>query len=880
MSASVETTCPYCGVGCGVTARVSPAQKITVSGSGAHPANAGRLCVKGTHLPGITTPGGRLSQPQINGKDTTWDTATTHIAEQFAHTIDRYGPDSIAFYLSGQLLTEDYYVANKLMKGFIGSANVDTNSRLCMASAVAAHKRAFGEDVVPCSYADLESCDLLVLAGSNAAWTHPVLYQRIVTAKKTRAIKIVVIDPRTTSTTDIADLHLALKPGSDIALFNGLLTYLVENAYRDDAFVQNHTEGCSQAIHRSTSLADTCDLTGLDRADLLSFFKLFGDTRQTVTLYSQGINQSARGTDKANAIINCHLLTGRIGHPGQGPFSITGQPNAMGGREVGGMANQLAAHMDFVPEHIDRVQRFWQAPRMARAPGLKAVELFDAVLDNRIKAIWIMGTNPAVSLPDNKQVRAALEKCRFVVVSDCMAQTDTTGFADVLLPAQGWGEKDGTVTNSERCISRQRRLIKPLGNARADWAIICDVAGKMGYGANFAYQHPAEIFAEHAALSGFENNGERLFDISSLAELSHQQYNNLAPTYWPGHRPFADKHFCTPSGKARFVSTTAIPAPSPRSPEHPFLVNSGRVRDQWHTMSRTGQVPNLFQHTPLPTLHIHPEDAANLGVESGNLINVENNTGNLRLLAEVTSATPPGNLFVPIHWNRQFAYKATVSRIFPSVVDPVSGQPATKTAAAACQRVAVKQWVRLARFGHFDPNDLNNLRGIQFWARIPMDLAVNGGGLYEFALDQTSPLLAHLPGEDLVTYVGSQGAQRYLGRCDNKAQWLAFAGPDRCRLPPLSHLADQLTGQAPDWQKLALTNNTGCDQSAMVCSCFEVRTTTLRRHIAQGLTTAAALGKRLGCGTNCGSCLPEINQLVAQQTGHRPQQAEVLIHEG
>ena len=454
------------------------------------------------------------------------------MAARFSETIAQHGPDSVAFYVSGQLLTEDYYVANKLMKGFIGSANIDTNSRLCMASSVAGHKRAFGADVVPGNYEDLELADLVVLAGSNLAWCHPVLFQRLMAAKEKRGTKIVVIDPRRTATAEFADLHLAIKPGSDVALFNGLLVHLHNHGKTNQQFVSEHTSGLANALAAARE-CDAAKITGVSQSELENFYRLFADTERTVTVWSQGVNQSSAGTDKVNAIINCHLLTGRIGREGMGPFSVTGQPNAMGGREVGGLANMLAAHMAIEnPVHRELVQRFWSSPVMAKKPGLKAVDMFEAVRDGRIKAIWIMATNPVVSMPDADAVRDALKQCPFVVVSDAIRDTDTARLAHVLLPAAAWGEKDGTVTNSERRISRQRAFLPVAGESRADWKIISDVATRMGF-AGFGYESAAEVFSEHAALSAFENNGTRAMDIGAFADMSNETYETLLPFQWP-----------------------------------------------------------------------------------------------------------------------------------------------------------------------------------------------------------------------------------------------------------------------------------------------------------------------------------------------------------
>jgi len=461
----IKTTCPYCGVGCGVDASIDNNNIIAVSGDASHPANLGKLCVKGSALHETNGDAGRLLHPRLAGQQTDWPTAIQTVADRLAQVRDQHGPGAIAFYLSGQLLTEDYYVANKLAKGFIGTGHVDTNSRLCMSSAVAGYKRAFGSDAVPCNYEDLEQCDLLILTGSNAAWTHPILYRRMAQAKADNPdLKIVVIDPRRTATCDLADLHLAIAPGSDQFIFAGLLHYLDSQGFTDSQYINDHTQGFGEAIANASAatLDNVAAQAGLDNNQLGTFYQWFAETDRAITFYSQGINQSATGTNKCNAIINCHLATGKLGKVGAGPFSITGQPNAMGGREVGGLANMLAAHMDYSPENIATVAEFWGADSISREPGLKAVDLFDAVADGRIKAIWIMGTNPVVSMPNADKIKAALENCDTVIVSDCIAETDTTATADILLPATGWGEKEGTVTNSERCISRQRALIQPL----------------------------------------------------------------------------------------------------------------------------------------------------------------------------------------------------------------------------------------------------------------------------------------------------------------------------------------------------------------------------------------------------------------------------------
>jgi len=588
---AVRTTCPYCGVGCGVRATPRPDGPPEIAGDERHPANAGRLCVKGSALGETVGLDGRLLQPKLREpgggalRAVSWSDALDTVAGGLRRIIDRHGPEAVALYVSGQLLTEDYYVANKLVKGYIGSANIDTNSRLCMSSSVAGHKRAFGEDLVPVCYEDLELADLVVLVGSNTAWCHPILFQRIVKIKETRPdMKVVVIDPRYTATCEMADLHLPLKAGTDVRLFNGLLSFLAEHDTTDAGFVDAHTTGYAQALDAASTdvtngfdLAQCAKACKLDPHDLLEFYRLFARTERVVTVYSQGVNQSSSGTDKVNSIINCHLLTGRIGKPGMGPFSFTGQPNAMGGREVGGLANMLAAHLELDnPRHRELVRTFWDSPAIAQRPGLKAVELFEAIERGQIKAVWIMGTNPVVSLPDGDQAKRALARCELVVSSDIVENTDTNAFAHVLLPALGWGEKDGTVTNSERRISRQRAFLPPPGEARADWRIICDVAQRMGY-AGFDFSDAHEIFDEHARLSAYRNdpgnggatadsheaaretqtdgNVPRVFNLGGLVALGRERYDALQPIQWPV--PAASG--AAPHGTARLFGAPLCP---------------------------------------------------------------------------------------------------------------------------------------------------------------------------------------------------------------------------------------------------------------------------------------------------------------------------------
>ena len=886
MALAVKTTCPYCGVGCGVEvvtssvgSDVAGAGLIAVSGDKVHPANAGKLCVKGTNLAATLGDATRLKAPQVDGSEVSWPDAIRRVADGLRATIDQYGPDSVAFYLSGQLLTEDYYVANKLMKGFIGSANVDTNSRLCMASAVAAHKRAFGEDVVPCDYQDLKECELLVMVGSNAAWAHPIVFQSVLARRQTGNLKVVVIDPRKTTTAQEADLHLAVKPGADLALFNALLRHLHRVGATDLDFIQRHTDGFASTLDEiggdHDSLADVALACGLSETDLQAFFRLFAQTQKVVTLYSQGVNQSVRGADQCNAIINCHLATGRLGKPGMGPFSITGQPNAMGGREVGGMANTLAAHMDFDPDSVEKVARFWQAPSIARTAGLKAVDMFNAVASGQIKAIWIMATNPAASLPDSQFVAEALSQCPLVVVSDCYADTDTGALADVLLPAQGWGEKDGTVTNSERCISRQRRFAEPDFDARADWKIVCDVARAMGFKQGFEFTSPAQIFAEHAALSAFENHGERLFDLTAYTQITEAAFDEMQPARWPpNRRPFSDFRFSTPDGKARFVGASAFQNVSTNS-DFPLLLNTGRLRDQWHTMSRTGLAAVLNQHAPEPRLDIHPVDAERLNISADQLVEVLAPTGGAYYLATLTESVSVGEVFAPIHWTQAHAGRSVVSTLVPRVVDPVSGQPQSKQVAVAIRPVTNVLWIR----GVLHQADQRMmLRALlkeraTYWSALP-----GSEGLF-FEAACGSAEASYLFAELAALFKQASWSSFRFGNAEKRILLLDGEKPlmalcqstQRSALPVFAQIvaetpegadkAEQSNALDLQWRALAYSSQ-AVDSSAQVCSCFEVSQSQIHQSLAAGVTTVEGLGSALKCGTNCGSCVPELKRLI------------------
>ncbi|HXI08375.1 MAG: molybdopterin-dependent oxidoreductase [Bradyrhizobium sp.] len=873
----VKTTCPYCGVGCGVIAGTDTAGKASVTGDPMHPANFGKLCSKGAALADTVGLEGRLLAPMVDGQETDWDAALDLVAEGFSRTIREHGPDAVAFYVSGQLLTEDYYVVNKLAKGFCGTANIDTNSRLCMASSVAGHKRAFGSDTVPGCYEDLELADLLILVGSNAAWCHPVLHQRMTAAReKNPACRIVVIDPRRTATCEGADLHLPLRPGSDAVLFNGLFAALKRANAVDGSFVRAFTSGLDAALAAAgdRTAAETAEICGLSVGAVERFFDWFIRTERTVTLYSQGINQSSSGVDKVNAIINCHLFTGRIGRPGMGPLSLTGQPNAMGGREVGGLANQLAAHMEIEsPAHRDIVQRFWQSPVIAQKAGLKAVDMFDAIADRRIKAVWIMSTNPLVSMPDADRVRAALDGCELVVVSDALRHTETTRHARVLLPALTWGEKDGTVTNSERRISRQRAFLPAPGKARADWDIVCDVARRMGF-AGFDYAGAAEIFREHARLSGFENGGTRDFDISALATITDRAYEALAPVQWPvtpefptgAPRLFEAGGFFTPDRKARFVPVAPRAPRNATSRDYPLALNTGRVRDHWHTMTRTAKSPRLNLHVFEPSAEFHPEDARREGLENGALVRLRSAHGAMVARVAITAEQRRGCVFVPMHWSGEFAGEARINALVNPAVDPISGQPELKHTPVRAEPYSPKWHVFILSRREIErPAAGYWVRGrLERYFRMELAFDEAPANWDEWARGRLGLTEAEI--EWIAYRDPGAGRYRYGAVRDGRLEGCVFVAPDH-RLVARSWLsglfAEEPLSPAARMSLLAgRPADAREDVGQVVCSCFGIGRNQIAAEALKGACDVADIGRRLKAGTNCGACRPEIAKLL------------------
>lgn len=904
-----KTTCPYCGVGCGVDATTTDS-KIVIEGDQTHPANFGLLCSKGYALADTLNDEGRLLKPMVNGVEASWSSAVSRIAQEFESVREAYGSEAIAFYVSGQILTEDYYVANKFVKGYLGTANIDTNSRLCMASSVAAHKRAFGSDTVPGSYEDLEHADVVVLVGSNLAWCHPVLFRRIQTAREAKPVlQTVVIDPRRTATAEQCDNHLQIKGGgeSDAVLYLGLLRYLAERDCLDLEWIEQHTNGIDQALESASSwtIEKVAETVGLSVTEVLAFYKLYQNHPKIVTVYSQGVNQSHKGTDTVNAIINVHLATGRIGKKGCGPFSVTGQPNAMGGREVGGLANMLACHMDLEnAQHQSLVQRYWNSPTIAKKQGLKAIDLFKAVKSRKIKALWVMATNPVDSMPNANDVAEAIAACPFVVVSDVTAQTDTAALADVLLPARAWSEKDGTVTNSERRVSRQAGFRTAPEAARPDWWAIAKVAQFMGYQAAFDYDNPSEIFAEYAGLSGFENNGTRDFDISAYQSITSAEYDKLKPFKWPqtatgvgNHdRFFADGGFYTPDRKAKliaidvkqpnnevstarsqqtgkFVSPGSVDASDTSKnsklaeSSDRFLLNTGRIRDQWHTMTRTGLSARLSSHLGEPFVEINPEDAKKLAIEDASIVDVKSLFGTSRLRALITDRVAISEVFVPMHWTNVYSSLGRINAMVHPIHDPVSGQPASKNQQVVLAPTDIKTYGYMV--SRQKPSPLNH----EYWAIAPAE----SGWKTEFASSlQAEELMQSIVNRAKISISQAQGVsfsdqgQSCFRECwfdeNNRLQQAVFLSPSPVKVSrnAVVELLSHDFTSSPD--RLAVVSAAGLatseDIGAIICSCMQVGSKTIQKAIDAGCDTVQRVGEQCRAGTQCGTCRSDIVRMI------------------
>jgi len=957
-----RSTCSYCGVGCGVIIESEAGQITGVRGDPAHPANFGRLCTKGStlHLTATAevTRQVRLLQPmrrERRGEAPAalgWDSALDLAADSLARIIGTHGPDAVGFYISGQLLTEDYYVFNKLAKGLVGTNNIDSNSRLCMSSAVAGYKLTLGADAPPTCYDDVNHADCLFIAGSNTAFAHPVLFRRIEQARSKRPqMKIIVCDPRRTDTAEIADLHLAIQPGTDVMLFHGLLHVMLWEGWTRPDYITQHTTGFEalKAVVRDCTpevVAQTC---GIPKEDLFTAARWFATSGATLSLYCQGLNQSTSGTAKNAALINLHLATAQIGRPGAGPFSLTGQPNAMGGREVGGLANLLSGHRDLAnPRHRAEVAALWGVPSVPDKPGKTAVEMFQAAADGEIKALWIACTNPAQSLPDQATVRRALQRAEFVVVQEAFATTATCAFADLLLPATTWGEKDGTVTNSERRISRVRPAVGKPGKARHDWEIVVDFARRLerrvlpspqpspasGRGSRptpalspegsdqtpsplwgegggegpprtlFPYTNPESIWLEHR-----ESTRGRDLDITGLSYALLEQ----APQQWPfpagvtqgRSRLYEDGIFPTPDGKARFAEVRFTPVAEARDARHPFALMTGRLRDQWHGMSRTGTLGRLFGHVPEPVVQLHPQDIARRSLQDGDLVHVTSRRGSLVLPVQACTDVGLGQAFVAMHWGEEFLSGlsstgerlAGVNALTTPACCPTSAQPELKHAAVRILKAELP-WTLLAVA--WLPNEaalaireqLKSVMGlfpfascVPFSNNAPLEHAAareRTGLLFRAAAYEACPdevaqqleSLLGLAGPESLRYADRRRGQRRSVRvrqegADVLIDRLLLAGDTSAQAWLKSLLLQQQPVQtfgrsllAPGSEPPVALENKG----KQVCSCFGIDAPAIESHLVHCSGTPeerlASLQGRLRCGTNCGSCIPELKRIV------------------
>ena len=940
MMATQETrsTCPYCGVGCGVIIESTGSQITGVRGDPDHPANFGRLCTKGSTLHHTATVAitqqTRLLQPMQRftrgaaPQAVTWDAALTHATEGFARIIREHGPDAVGFYVSGQLLTEDYYVFNKLAKGLIGTNNIDTNSRLCMSSAVAGYKQTLGADAPPACYDDVNHAQCIFITGSNTAFAHPILFRRIEDAKRANPrLKIIVCDPRATDTASIADLHLPIQPGTDVMLFNGMLHTMAWEGWLDHAFIEQHTQGfdalkTTVRDYTPDMVAQAC---GIRKEALLEATRLFaglqksGARTPTLSLYCQGLNQSSSGTAKNAALINLHLATGQIGKPGAGPFSLTGQPNAMGGREVGGLANLLSAHRDLAnPDHRAEVAALWGVPSVPFRPGKTAVEMFQAAADGEIKALWIACTNPAQSMPDQATVRRALERAELVIVQEAFSTTATCRYADLLLPATTWGEKDGTVTNSERRISRVRPAVPapgPLDNGpRHDWSIAVDFAYRLeallapSRATLFPYPTPESVWNEHR-----ESTRGRDLDITGM---SYAMLNVQGPQQWPlaegatvgKKRLYEDGIFPTADGKAKFANTEYKPVAEPREARYPLSLNTGRIRDQWHGMSRTGTLGRLFGHVAEPSIEMNAQDMAQRRLKDGDLVHVTGKRGSIVVPVMASATLAPQQTFMAMHWGEEFLSGASstgerlagVNALTTPAYCPTSKQPEFKHAAVKVLK-AEMPWTLLGIA--WLPDDaalqareaLKDLMGKFAFASCTPFGRERSGLLFRAAaydapddavLAEIERMLG-LGGTDVLRYADKKRGQRravQLRPADGTAPGSGggTSNKDETRLNAFLLAGDT---SAQSWIKTLLQDELPAQtygrmllvpgakppvavqsRGKQICTCFNVTDADISIQLAQCKGSEdqrlAQLQGALKCGTNCGSCLPEVKRMV------------------
>jgi assimilatory nitrate reductase catalytic subunit len=930
-----KSTCPYCGVGCGVIIESQGVQITGVRGDPDHPANFGRLCTKGStlHLTASApiTLQTRLLQPMRREhraeapKAISWDSALDFAATSFSQIIAEHGPDAVGFYVSGQLLTEDYYVFNKLAKGLIGTNNIDTNSRLCMSSAVAGYKQTLGADAPPNCYDDVNHAETIFIVGSNTAYAHPILFRRIEDAKKNNPqLKIIFADPRKTDTAEIADLYLPIQPGTDVMLFNGMLHIMLWEGWLDNAYITAHTNGFDNlkaTVREYTPevVAQTC---GIKKEDLFAAAKLFATSKATLSLYCQGLNQSSSGTAKNAALINLHLATAQIGKPGAGPFSLTGQPNAMGGREVGGLANLISAHRDMAnPAHRAEVAALWGVADVPSKPGKTAVEMFQAAADGEIKALWIACTNPAQSMPDQATVRRALERCELVIVQEAFATTETCHYADLLLPATTWGEKDGTVTNSERRISRVLPAIPAPSQTRHDWKIAVDFAQRLEVQLTkntpeitlFPYASPEQIWKEHR-----ESTRGRDLDITGLTYAVIE----AQPAQWPFKegdtqgkaRLYEDGIFPTQDGKANFVNTVYKPTAEQRESRYPFSLNTGRLRDQWHGMSRTGTLGRLFGHVAEPVVQMNRQDMTRRLLKEGDLVHITSKRGSVMLPVQASDEIGMSQAFIAMHWGSEFLSGrsstgeaiAGVNAITTSAYCPSSKQPELKHSAVKILKAELP-WTLLAvawlpeASAHTTRAALQKLMSsFDFASCVPFGREESGlgagapstipaqRGILFRAASAYAPeddSIAHiesllgLSGPDTLRYEDKKRGQRRAARLvrasngNAELQGFVLAGDTSAEAWIKTLLQDQL--DAARYGRLLLSPGAKApvavqSKGPQICSCFNVTETAIQNQLGKcegnEEERLVQLQGALQCGTNCGSCIPQLKKIVRMHT--------------
>ncbi|TWC33539.1 assimilatory nitrate reductase (NADH) alpha subunit apoprotein [Pseudomonas sp. SJZ079] len=887
------STCCYCGVGCGVLIEHDGEKILGVKGDPNHPANFGKLCSKGStlHLTGDLDARGLYPQLRL-GKGlarsrTDWDNALEHAANVFAETIREHGPDSVAFYISGQLLTEDYYAFNKLSRALVGTNNIDSNSRLCMSSAVVGYKRSLGADAPPCNYEDIEQSDCLLIAGSNMAYAHPVLFRRLEEAKAKRPeMKVIVIDPRRTDTCELADLHLAILPGTDVALFHGILHILMWEGWIDRDYIDQHTDGFDalKKLVRDYTPGTVADICGISLENLQACAELIGKSPSFLSLWCMGLNQSSAGSAKNSALINLHLATGQIGRPGAGPFSLTGQPNAMGGRETGSLSNLLPGHRDAAnAEHRSEVAAYWGVDALPQTPGLTAIELFDAVHAGKIKALWIACTNPAQSMPDQNKVHEALAACPFVVVQEAFFTTETCHYADLLLPAASWGEKDGSVTNSERRVSHVRRAVPAPAEARPDWAITTEFAQRLepllrpGLPSLFAFDSAEMLFEEYKYLTQ-----DRDLDLCGLsyAILDHQ-----GPQQWPfpagasqgTPRLYGDGRFPTDNGRAQFHADPYRAPKEKREARFPLTLNTGRLRDQWHGMSRTGTAARLFGHVEEAVLSLHPDEMRRRRLQAGDLIKVRSRRGSLIVPVQADDAIRSGQAYLPMHWGDRFLKGRGTNVLTLPAFDPLSKQPELKHAGVEVEKVDLP-WQLFALVEGDVQRRFAALRPLfEEFAYASLTLAGRERpALVIRAASAVAPdagLLAQvdaLLGVDAGPVLAYDDPQRTVGKRvrieDGRIVAIRLAGETAAR-----HWLKSLWSEGKAdadlrrWLLAPLSTPPGATSASSgktLCNCMNVSQDAVCAGIARGLSLDG-LKQELGCGTSCGSCVPEIKRLLA-----------------